>query len=78
MPTARTLRARFKPEALLPFHRNLKGTAYVEQLRFPDIRAFEAFLATMADDTAPRSATARYEAEFGVRNCAFTLLSLDG
>ncbi len=61
-----------------PFHRNLKRTLYVEQLRFPDRRTLERFLREMETDAVARSATTRYMAEFGVRNCVFTLLTADG
>jgi len=60
------------------FHRNLKRTACVEQLSFPDLRTLERFLRTMETDAVARSATARYGAEFGLRNCVFTLLTVDG
>ncbi len=60
-----------------PFHRNLKRTLYVEQLSFPDRRALDRFLQTMETDAVARSATGRYMADFGVRNCAFTLLTAD-
>ncbi len=60
-----------------PFHRNLKRTLYVEQLRFPDRRTLDRFLREMETDAAARSATARYGADFGVRNCVFTLLTGD-
>ncbi len=61
-----------------PFHRNLKRTLYVEQLRFPDRQTLDRFLREMETDSAAKSATARYTAEFGVRNCVFTLLTSDG
>lgn len=56
------------------FHVNLKASQYVEQLSFDDRPAFERFLLKMEEDPVARSATARYETEFGVRNCSFTLL----
>ncbi len=62
----------------LPFHRDLDRLNYVEQLSFADVQAFERFLATMDAEPVARSATARYTVESGVRNCAFTLLTLDG
>ncbi len=58
------------------FHDDLRPTVG-EHLGFADQRAFETFLETMDADPAASSATARYEAEFGVYNCAFTLLTLD-
>ncbi len=61
-----------------PFHRNLKRTLYVEQLSFPDRRTLDRFMREMEMDAVARSATARYMAEFGVRNCVFTLLTADG
>ena len=62
------------PTKYFPFHADRPPTEYVEQLAFGDQGAFEAFLKAMDADPAARSATARYEAEFGVYNCAFTLL----
>ncbi len=58
-----------------PFHENLGRLTYIEQLSFEDLRSFEYFLGTMDEDALARAATARYEADFGVRNCRFTLLT---
>lgn len=58
-----------------PFHRDLDPSVYVEQLAFTDTKSFEEFLAAMDEDPASKAAADRYEAEFGVFHCAFTLLS---
>ncbi len=56
------------------FHEDLKPTVYVEQLAFKDARAFEEFLAAMDQDPTSKAAAGRYEGEFGVSQCSFTLL----
>ncbi len=47
----------------------------MEQLTFRDRNAFEAFLAAIDSDPDAKATVDRYEAEFGVFNCEFTLLS---
>ncbi len=65
------------PTKYFPFHKDLEAKVYGEQLAFADRPAFERFLETMDADPVARSAVARYEADFGVYNCAFTLLLVD-
>ena len=65
------------PSKYFPFHEDRTPTEYVEQLTFADRGALEAFLKAMDSDPVARSATARYETDFGVYNCAFTLLALE-
>lgn len=59
------------------FHDDLEPTMVVEELGFADRRTFETFLAAMDADPMAGRATARYETEFGVHDCTFTLLTLD-